>query len=257
MFFLPKEQVPEGVGFTTFGATHLIWLVSMALIAAVVIVVYRKADPKKKNIIRLILGWLIVFSEILKNIVAACTGTFGVGHLPFHLCGINILIILFDLFKPTKVTRNFLYYFCIPGAALALLFPNWTALPSFNFFCIHSFTIHAMLVLYPLLLINSDDFKPEIKQMLWSIVLLIAMAIPIYFINLWLDTNFMFLMDPEQGNPLGLFEQYLGSHLWGFPILLPIVMFIMYIPFFFIKKKPMKDETLKQQKIEEKEEITV
>ena len=256
MFFLPKEEVPEGVGFTTFGLTHLIWLVSMALIAAVVIVVYRKADPNKKNIIRLILGWLIVFSEILKNIVAAATGSFGVGHLPFHLCGINILIILFDLFKPTKVARNFLYYFCIPGAMLALLFPNWTVLPSFNFFCIHSFTIHAMLVLYPILLSNCDDFKPEIKQMVWSIALLVAMAIPIYFINLWLDTNFMFLMDPEQGNPLGLFETYLGSHLWGFPILLPIVMFVMYIPFFFIKKKP-KTESPSLKTNEEKEEVKI
>lgn len=252
MFFLPKEMIHEGYGFTTFGATHLIWLVSMALVAVVVILFYRKADAKLKNTMRIVLGGLILFSEISKNIVAAATGTFGVGHLPFHLCGINILIILFDLFKPTKVTRNFLYYFCIPGAALALLFPNWTALPSLNFFCIHSFTIHAMLVLYPLLLINSDDFKPEIKQMLWSIMLLIAMAIPIYFINLWLDTNFMFLMDPEQGNPLGLFEKYLGSHLWGFPILLPFVMFIMYIPFFFIKKPKTIAQTVPR---EEKEEV--
>ena len=47
MFFLPKEEVPEGVGFTTFGLTHLIWLVSMALVAAAVVVVYRKSDKTK------------------------------------------------------------------------------------------------------------------------------------------------------------------------------------------------------------------
>ena len=63
MLFLPKEEVPEGVGFTTFGLTHLIWLVSMALVAAAVVVVYRKSDKTKQNTIQLILGWLIVFRK--------------------------------------------------------------------------------------------------------------------------------------------------------------------------------------------------
>ena len=43
------------------------------------------------------------------------------------------------------------------------------------------------------------------------------MAVPVYLINLLLDTNFMFLMYAEPGNPLLLFEQYLGHHLWGLP----------------------------------------
>ena len=53
----------------------------------------------------------------------------------------------------------------------------------------------------------------------------------------------MFLMNPETGNPLGLFEKYLGSHLWGFPVLLPIVMFIMYLPLILAKKLKKKKET--------------
>ena len=37
-------------------------------------------------------------------------------------------------------------------------------------------------------------------------------------------------MEPDSGNPLELFEKLFGSHLWGFPILLPIVIAVMYIP---------------------------
>ncbi len=236
MFFATKETVPEGVGFSTFDLTHLLWLAAILLFSVTAIIFYRKLNTKNRNVMRIVIGSAIILLEVIKDIVAAVQGNFGVGHLPFHLCGINILLIAFDMIKPTKTVRNFLYYFCIPGAMLALLFPNWTVLPCLNFSHIHSFAIHALLVLYPLLLVADEAVKAEIKVVPKCILLLICMAIPIYFVNLLCDTNFMFLMDPETGNPLGLFEKYLGSHLWGFPVLLPIVMAIMYIPLYFITK---------------------
>lgn len=251
MFFKTKETIPEGVGFTTFGATHLLWLLGFAFAIAAAIIIYRKLDAKSRNIMRIILGASVFFMENLKNIVAIVIGDFGVGNLPFHLCGISVLLITFDIIKPTKIVRYFLYYLGIPGALLALLFPNWTVLPCFNFSHIHSFIIHILLVIYPLILVSGGEFLPDIKAMLKCILLLVCMAIPIYFINLLCDTNFMFLMEPETGNPLGLFEKYLGNHLWGFPVLLPIVMFIMYLPI-LIAKKLKKDKGL-----EAKEKITV
>lgn len=253
MFFYTKDTVPEGMGFKTFGATHLIWLACLAAVGVFAAFVYRRLNPQKRNIMRIILGCYIVFQEMLKNVVAYAVGDFGVGHLPLHLCGISILLIGFDVIKPTKTVRNFLYYIGIPGAALAALFPNWTTLPAFNFFHIHSFTIHALIMLYPLLLVTNGEVKPTIKTMPKAVILLIGLAIPIYFINLACDTNFMFLMSPDTGNPLGLFEKYLGSHLWGFPVLLPIVMFVMYLPIFIVLKA--KKASAQPQNI--KEEITV
>lgn len=179
---------------------------------------------------RTVLGAYIFLQEIAKNLVLLFLGEFGWRYLPFHLCGINILLIFFDIIKPTKVVRSFLYYFAIPGAALALLFPNWTDMPVWNFFHIHSFTIHILLVLYPVLLVTTNQVSTDLKSALWGTVLLVAMAIPVYGLNLLWDTNFMFLMEPDSGNPLELFEILLGSHLWGFPILLPVVILVMYIP---------------------------
>lgn len=257
MFFITKEAVPEGLGFSTFGITHLLWLLAIVVIWAAGIFIYRGLNFQKRNIMRIILGCIIVSLEIIKDIAVIIVGEFDVGYLPFHLCGINILLIGFDLFRQTKTVRNFLYYFCIPGALLALLFPNWTALPCMNFFNIHSFLIHACLVMYPLLLVTSGELMPSVKMMPKCLLLLVAMAIPIYFVNLIFDTNFMFLMDAETGNPLGLFEKYLGSHLWGFPILLPVVMFIMYIPILVISKCKKKNESINAAQNTEREEATI
>lgn len=243
MFFVTNDNLPEGVGFHAYGLTHLLWLSAGLVFWVAACIFYRKlAESKRKTALKL-LGGYIFLQEMVKNLVLILLGEFSWGHLPFHLCGINILLIAFDTIRQTKTVRSFLYYFAIPGAMLALLFPNWTETPVWNFFHIHSFTIHILLVLYPLLLVSIDQVATDLKSALRGVALLVAMAIPVYGLNLLWDTNFMFLMKPDSGNPLELFEKLLGSHLWGFPILLPVVILVMYLPAFIWKHRKQRVKT--------------
>ena len=237
MFFVTNDHIPEGMGFQTFDLTHILWLLACMIICVAACIFYRRLSESKRKTALRVLGAYIFLQEIVKNLVLILLEEFSWGHLPFHLCGINILLIAFDTVKQTKTVRSFLYYFAIPGAALALLFPNWTETPVWNFFHIHSFTIHILLVLYPLLLVTTGQVATDLKSALKGVGLLVAMAIPVYFLNLLWDTNFMFLMEPDSGNPLELFEKLLGSHLWGFPILLPVVILVMYLPILICKKR--------------------
>ena len=238
MFFVTSDNIPDGVGFKTFDLTHILWLLAGLVLCVVSCFFYRKLSERRQKLVLRVLGSYIFLQEMVKNLVVYLLGEFSWGYLPFHLCGINILLITFDVFKQNKVVRSFLYYFAIPGAMLALLFPNWTEMPVWNFFHLHSFTIHILLVLYPLLLVTTGQADTDLMSAIKGVGLLITMAIPVYFLNLLWDTNFMFLMQPDTGNPLELFEKLLGSHLWGFPILLPVVIAVMYLPArMFIKKR--------------------
>ena len=230
MFFVTKDNIPDGVGIQTFGPTHLAWLLTGIALCVAACIFYKKISDRKREIVLKALGISILLVEIVKDLVLIWQGEFSHGYLPFHLCGINILLIAFDVVKPTRVVRSFLYYFAIPGAALALLFPNWTALPFWNFFSLNSVIVHFLLVLYPLLLVTTGQVATDLKSAVKGVVLLAAMAVPVYGLNRLWGTNFMFLMEPDSGNPLEFFEKLLGSHLWGFPILLPVVILIMYIP---------------------------
>lgn len=230
MFFITDDKIPEGVGFQTFDLTHILWLLAGLLLWIGACMFYKRLSTANRKRMLTVLGIWIFAQELLKDIVLLALGEFGWGYLPLHLCGINILLICFDMIKQTKPVRSFLYYFAIPGAMLALLFPNWTELPVLNFFHIHSFTIHILLVLYPLLLVTAGQVQTDLRSALKGVLLLVALAIPVYFLNMLWGTNFMFLMEPDSGNPLEMFQQLLGSHLWGFPILLPIVVAVMYIP---------------------------
>lgn len=246
MFFTPDSQMPEGVGFKLYDTTHLLWLCFFIVICAVSLIIYKKLSNKKRNVMRICIAVLVFALETAKNCVAFAVGDFGIGHMPFHLCGINVLLISFSIFKRSKTVENFLYYIGIPGAMLALLTPDWTKMPCLNYFHMHSFLIHIFLVMYPFVLVASGDLKPDLKSMPKCILLLIGFAIPALVLNIIFGTNFMFLMDTAGIGFLQMFKDVFGAHQWAFPILLPIIMLIMSVPILIANK-------IKKSKIAKKE----
>jgi len=164
-------------------------------------------------------------------------GNYTWDYLHLHLCSINIFLIALHAWKPSETLGNFLYTICIPGTMAALLFPSWTKLPVLNGMHLHSFTVHILLALYPIVLTVSGQIKPSVKMLPKCMGLLALMAIPILGVNLLLNTNFMFLMEAEPGNPLYWFGQNWGSHLWGFPVIIIAVLVVMYLPVELLRKR--------------------
>ena len=131
---------------------------------------------------------------------------------------------------------NFLYIVCIPGALAALLFPSWAVLPFVNFMHLHSFTVHTLLVAYPVVLLVSGDIKPEFRELPKCLGLLTIFGFIALAVNLLFDENFMFLMYADPGNPLYFFEQTLGYHWLGFPIIIIGIIIVLYgVPAIFRK----------------------
>lgn len=187
------------------------------------------------------------------------TGLWTKNYFPLQLCTINIFIIAWHTIKPSKLIDNFLYTICVPAAIMALAFPSWTKLPMANFMHIHSFTIHILLALYPIMLTVGGDIKPRAKYILKCLIMLICMAIPVYIFNEFMGTNYMFLAKADKGNPLYWFEQNWGNHLLGFPVLAAAIFLVMYGPLELIlklKKKKALPATL-DARTEEKEKQVV
>ncbi|MBE6568615.1 MAG: TIGR02206 family membrane protein [Ruminococcaceae bacterium] len=246
-FFECSGTIVKGVGFSHFDPLHLAWLFVFVLFCGFSCYFYKKTNTAKRKKIRFIFAGLLVLDEILKIVGLAAFGNYNANYLPFHLCSINILLIVIHAAKPFKVLDNFLYTICIPGALVALLFPTWTKLPLLNFMHLHSFTVHILLAVYPIMLTFAGDIRPRIKDLPKSLFLLVGMAIPIYFVNVLFDTNFMFLMEADKGNPLYIFEKMWGNHLWGFPVIISGVLLVMYFPHIvlLIKNKTQSKNTKK------------
>jgi hypothetical integral membrane protein (TIGR02206 family) len=235
-FWKTVEVIPEGIGFAHYGALHLCWLAAFAVVAVLNCILYRKLGQKGRKIWRIVVASLLVLDEIYKQIPLFVNGLFTLGYLPLHLCSINIFVIAFHALKPTKSVGNYLYTVCIPGAMAALLFPTWNALPGANYMLIHSFTVHILLALYPIVLTVSGEIKPELKELPKALLLLTGLAAFALICNLLMDANLMFLMYADPGNPLYLFKELWGSHLLGFPVIITGVLLVMHTPWFIAKK---------------------
>ena len=101
--------------------------------------------------------------------------------------------------------------------------------------------MHILLVMYPLVLLFSHELRPDVKQLPKCLLFLLAAGIPLFFLNKALDTNFMFLNRADTGNPLSLFEAWLGRpwYIIGYIPLISVVWFLMYWPWSRAKKKQL------------------
>ena len=236
-FFYTSTTVPEGLGINHYGIEHLCWLAAAVLFIAGISLLYRKSDSRRRRKIQVVMAILIVLEEVTRDIFLIVTDQFAVSHLPLHLCSVNIILIAVHACKRTKTVDNFLYGICIPGAAAALLFANWLELPVWNYMSIHSFTVHILLVAYPVMMTVGGELQPSVKQLPKCIGLVFGLAVPIYIFNLIFDTNFMFLMYGEEGTPLVFwFQEHMGTHLPGLAILAAVALTAMYSILFVCRK---------------------
>lgn len=229
--FLDTEKtIEKGLGFELFGEIHIAWLLITIVSVAVGCLHYSRLPVHRRDNWRKCMALLLVANEVFKQVCLQIGGNFTMNYLPLHLCNINIIMIVIHAWRPSELLGNFLYAVCVPATIAALLFPGWEKLPVLNFMHLHSFTIHIMLAVYPLVLTVNGDIKPKVKLIPKCLLMLCGMAAVIYVINLNLGTNYFYLMKAPKGNPLYWFQQHWGDHRLGFPILIAAVLAVMYLP---------------------------
>ena len=225
-------------GFSHFDTSHILWLVLFLCAAVVCARLYRRAGAAGRRTFRLVFAVLLIADELLKYGIVLAGGVPVSHYLPLQLCSISIILaILHALFgvgkggSPSIFGRyagNFLYLVGLPAGLSALLFPAWTALPAFaNLMSIHSFTVHIMLVVYVIMLVCGGEIRPEIKTTPACICALIAMAIGVYYFDVSLGMNYMYLVHLSPASPLAPFAA-LGDYRIGYAVILAALVLVMY-----------------------------
>ena len=124
-----------------FSIQHIIWMIiSAAIIAGLVIALAKKRPPLKSVLTSAFV--ICVLSELVKvlsciELVPSTDGSvlypyLELQHLPFHLCSIQILMILYCRFAKGDILKSpgkqyilrFMYPTCVIGAAFALILPS-------------------------------------------------------------------------------------------------------------------------------------
>lgn len=229
---------PEAKGFGRFSAVHGAYLAAAVLCVLLLCILYRRASGKERRAVRLAVASAALGLELLRALLLMVSGYYTLGRLPLHLCGMAVYIGFYHALRGGRLTGQFLYAFCMPGAAAALLFPDWSYYPALHFMTVCSFALHMLLVCYTLMQAVGGDIRPETKCLPQCLGMMLGIAIPVYVFDVLTDTNYLFLNWPSAGSPLELFA-FLGrpAYLLGYIPLIALTWTLIFLPFLLKNKK--------------------
>ncbi len=235
-FWKQQDDIPEGMGYPLFGASHLLSVLITFIAVGIVIAVFMRMDEKRRLKMLKCIPLLMVFLEVFKDLFLVSVHRFGIGYLPLHVCSIGIFVFLLREYLPWKKAKEFFgeiaYVLIMPASVAALIFADWTTLyPVWNFINLHSYIWHGMLVLYPLLLLIQREISPSIKHIHWNVLFLIIVVPPIYLFDKHFGCNYFFVNWPVPGSPLEWWANLLGNpgYLVGYALMVLGTMVLVYL----------------------------
>lgn len=200
--------------YPLFGTVHLIELALSALFLLGMVWWYRRSTLRTRRHILVGVTAALLADEAALLLGMACTGQWNWSYLPLHLCSINVFVCLYNTLTDRSWCKEELYALCIPGAALALL------------------------VLYPVLLV-AGGYRPSVRRVPQVLAFLFGSALPIYFLNKPLHTNFYFLNNPYGNVITSTFTAWFGEkfYILGFLPAIALALVLMYAPWAAAGKK--------------------
>ena len=201
-FWAHKENIPEGRGYGQFTLAHFLWIALTVLCTVYVTIFYNSLDQMNRLVVLRTIAATLIISDVIKLLVMHASGIDYRNYLPLEVCSFAAYFIVCDSICPDNfIIPQMLLTLFLPAAIMAVLFPTTSTLPSFNFYTIHQFLFHGLIIIYVAARFFASEI-PLIYAGLWISVLIVrALAAVMYVIDMKYDKNYMFLHD-AYGNPM-------------------------------------------------------
>ena len=234
---LPLERLfagdYPGPAFELFGTAHLAAL-AFFLLLNLYLLRFRNADDKTKRTIRWRLALVLVVNELAWHYWNYAVGTWTIqSMLPLNLCSLMVWFGALMLFARSYRIYEFVYFLGIGGSIQALATPDLGiyGFPHFRFF--QTFLSHGLIITSALYMTAVENFRPTWKSVIRVAIWTNIYVIAIYFLNLYIGSNYLNLMakpsTPSLLDYLPAWPVYiLYMELLGIATIL-----LLYLPFLF------------------------
>jgi hypothetical integral membrane protein (TIGR02206 family) len=228
--------------FTFFSMPHILTLI-LFFLTIFLFVYYWKKLKSYKNLIRWTLFTILIVCEVSFHLWLVLTNQWEVTDLPLQLCSLSTFLSLFLFLKPNQKVFNLLYFIGLLPAILSMVTPDIVyQFPHFRF--LKYFLHHSAIPLAVLYFILFEGYRVPKNAVITSYLTLNVIAVPIFFLNRLLGTNFFFLASPSETETL---LSFFGSGIMYYislEIAAIIVFIVTYIPMGILlkrEKKALKD----------------
>ncbi len=236
-FFTYQWDLPADTGFTLYGPVHLCWLGGIFLALVLLCRWYAGLPQKSQRRFSIALAWFAVGLLAFRYLILAVTGHLSVFMLPLHLCDLCPFLCLLFIYTRWNWVGQIVYGVCILAPLSALLFPDWTMYPQFNYMNLTAFLGHAALILFSLWQLIGRSIRPRFRYVWVPMVFLAALAPIIYWLNTLWGTNYFFLMVDSPDSPLTVLRDWFGrgGYLPAFAVMALIIIVLEFLP--WIRRK--------------------
>ncbi|MEH7304077.1 YwaF family protein [Neobacillus drentensis] len=235
-------SVTEMRDFTLFSMSHIVTLI-LFFTTCCVLIYYKKNLQPYQPIMKWTLISILLACEISMNLYVILTNEWDFGNLPFQLCSLSTFLALFLYLKNNQKVFNLLFFIGILPPILSMVTPGIVhQFPHFRF--IRYFLQHSAIPLSVLYFILFEGYRVPRKAVLFNFLTVNIIAVPIFFLNQQLGTNFFFIANPSETKTI---LSFLGSGIMYYinlEIFALIVFIITYIPMEILQKienKNMRD----------------
>ena len=220
--------------FQFLGVSHIVVLVLIIALPVALSVLVRKADSSViTNAVCYLLGGTLIVNEVglwaYRMATVQSLDEFLQKHLPLHICGVALFVVVFALFRRNQTLYEIAYFWGIVGTLNAVLTPQLeVGFPHYRFF--QYFIVHGGIVVSVLFATWGLKMRPTLKGLLRSFLLVNLYMVVIAGVNLLLKSNYMFICEPPDTKSPFFFAPWP----WYIPILdgmALVLFFIVYSPF--------------------------
>ena len=203
LFFAMIDTLPEGYGYGQFSKVHKLLMASIFVFSIIFSFLYKASSYEIRPYFRIIISASLIIIEIAKLLVIHFTSDELFNYLPLEICSFALYAIVIDtiIVKSGFITELILIAFA-PAALIALIYPTTIGLPLFNFFTIHQFLFHGLIVAYALARYISGEIVFGYFGVILGIITLLIIVAFVYMVDSKLDKNYMFLIKAEGSSML-------------------------------------------------------
>ena len=239
-----------------FSSGHFIWLgaIALAILAAFFFVKHRK--PSHKTVQFAVTALLIVMKLLHYSLSMEESSDGGLvlsqDQLSFHLCSIQIYLVVFMNFIKDEIRLSKLKSFMVPcmliGAAMALLIPTAGVDPS-ELRVWEYMLCHGILVFYGVYLMAIERVDLALRAYANNLLLLLAVAMIAFYMNSILaehNANYLYLREPPMdGLPILNLNHGWFVYLLILSLIACTLVFLVQLPFIVkdLKKRRREAET--------------
>ena len=117
--------VQDSSSFVLFSPIHFITIAIIFLIAVFFALLVKNLHVKIQSFIGRCLAWTLIIVESFKFYYRMeLLGEPWQDNLPFHFCGLSMILLAYTIFTRTYKTYEILYFWAFAGAVMALITPD-------------------------------------------------------------------------------------------------------------------------------------